>query len=849
MNRLIAEPCFYFKGAAMSWAGKGWVGGLCALLLVFSPAAWGQLAGVKVSRIEIRHVGPPAASDALVRANIRIKPGDTYRPEATVDDINNLYATGFFYNIRVAPLERAEDGGVVVTYVLQGKPRLTDLKIQGNKKIKASKIKKKLTSKVGDPLDERKLFTDSKAIEQLYQKSGYPKTEVKYVVSIDENTGRGTAVLEIIESPKVKIARVDFVGAEAFTQKQLRKQIKTRDRWWMSWLTGSGVFKDDQFEEDRLRLAEYYRDRGYIDFEIKDVQFENPEPNKMIIKFHVYEGRLYRVGTVTFFGTTMLPTNAISVDFDPGPAPEAGPERRAWSQTVNFSRQFVMKPGRIFTPKGLARNIEAVEDFYGVKGHIDVNRATGNLRVNRIANTETGTMDLEFRVNEGQPSFIEKIEIRGNTKTKDKVIRRELAVSPGETFNMVGVKLSKRRLEGLRFFTPGKVDLRPEPTEIPNRKDLIVSVEETTTGNMMIGAGFSSVDSLVGFVELTQGNFDLFNPPNFTGGGQKFRLRVQLGTERQDVVVSFEEPWFLDRKLALGVDLYHTRKDYVSQDDIYDEVRTGARFSLTRALGSDFLIGSVMYNLESVGILVEDWAKPRLVRQNQPGRGESIEVVRGAPDDILKEDGYNLLSRVGGSIAWDTRNSTFLPDAGQRTDLFAEIATKYLGSDRDFYKLQLTTAWYFRGFMKGHVLELVGRTGVAQGLDGEDVPFYDRFYLGGLYSLRGFEYRDISPREPGYDEPIGGDTFWFASAEYSIPIIKKEGVGGVRFALFYDIGSVRSDPYDYTFKDYSDNWGVGLRLELPIGPLRLDYGIPIHHDDYSNGKGRFQFGVGWQRPF
>jgi len=823
--------------------------GLCALLVSFSGTAWSQLSASKVSRIEVKHVGPPAASDALIRANIRIKPGDTYRPEATVDDINNLYATGFFYNIRVAPPEPADDGGIVLTYVVQGKPRLTDLRVQGNNKLSSSKIKKKITSKIGEPLDERKLFTDTQAIQQLYQKSGYPKTEVKYVINIDENTGRGTAVFEITESPKVKIERVDFVGAQAFTQKELRKQIKTRNRWWMSWLTGSGVFKDEQFEEDRLKLAEYYRDHGYIDFEIKDVEFQNPTPDKMVIRFQIYEGRQYRVGNITFIGTTMLPTNAVSPTYNPGPAPAPGPERRAWSQNVNFFRNFAMKPGRIFAAKGLAKDIEAVEDFYGVKGHIDVTTSTGNLRVKRIANTETGTMDLEFQVNEGQPSYIEKIEIRGNTKTKDKVIRRELAVSPGETFNMVGVKLSKRRLEGLRFFTPGKVDLRPEPTEIPNRKDLVVSVEETTTGNMMLGAGFSSVDSLVGFVEFTQGNFDLFNPPNFTGGGQKLRLRVQLGTERQDIVVSFEEPWFLDRKLALGADLYHTEQNYQSQDDIYDEVRTGARLSLTRALGSDFLIGSVNYNLENVGIRVEDWAKPRIVRQPLPGRGETIQVVRGAPNDILKEDGYTLLSRVGGSIAWDTRNSTFLPDAGQRTLLFGEIASKYLGSERDFYKLQLTSAWYFRGFRKGHVLELVARTGVAQSLEDDDVPFYERYYLGGLYSLRGFEYRDISPREPGFDEPIGGDTFWFGSAEYSIPIVKKENVGGVRFAVFYDIGSVRSDPYDYTFKDYSDNWGVGLRLELPIGPLRLDYGIPIHHDQYSNGKGQFQFGVGWQRPF
>src|SRR5688572_11287384 len=320
--------------------------GLWALLVSFSGTAWAQFIGAKVSRIEVKHVGPPAASDALIRGNIRIKPGDVYRPEATIDDINNLYSTGLFYNIQVAE-PYLEDGGVVLTYVVQGKPRLTDVKIQGNKKLSTSKIKKKVTSKIGEPLDERKLFTDSQAIQQLYQKSGYPKTEVKFASSIDPNTGRGTAVFEITESPKVKIQRVDFAGAQAFTEKELRKQIKTRDRWWLSWLTGSGVFKDEQFEEDRLKLAEFYRDKGYIDFEIKDVQFENPTPQKMIIRFHIYEGRQYRVGKIAFVGTTMLPTNAISPKFDAGPAPNSGPERKAWSDSVRLHRTFVMKEGDV----------------------------------------------------------------------------------------------------------------------------------------------------------------------------------------------------------------------------------------------------------------------------------------------------------------------------------------------------------------------------------------------------------------------------------------------------------------------------------------------------------------------
>jgi outer membrane protein insertion porin family len=204
------------------------------------------------------------------------------------------------------------------------------------------------------------------------------------------------------------------------------------------------------------------------------------------------------------------------------------------------------------------------------------------------------------------------------------------------------------------------------------------------------------------------------------------------------------------------------------------------------------------------------------------------------------------LGRAGASLAYDTRNSVQLPDKGQRTELDGEI----VGLDWQFYKLELKSGWYFKGLSKGHVLELAGRTGVVHAFgNSPDVPFFERYYLGGPYSLRGFKYRYVSPREPGYNEPIGGDTYWFGSAEYSIPIFEQERGIGVRAALFYDIGSVGGSPYNFNVSQFSDNWGLGLRLNLPIGPLRLDYGIPIRHDQYSGSSGQFQFTVGWTRQF
>ncbi|HPY31488.1 MAG TPA: outer membrane protein assembly factor BamA [Verrucomicrobiota bacterium] len=819
---------------------------LCATLLLLAglSIAYAQLAEVKVVRVDVKHVGPAAVSDAVVRNNIRVRAGDEYLPASVDEDVRTLYATGQFYNIRVDREDTPE--GVVLTYIVQGKPRLTDLRFQGNQKFSDAKLRKKTTSKTGEPLDERKLFTDCQEIQKFYQKKGYPNTQVKYVLNIDEAAGRGSATIEIAESRKVKIERVEFVGATAFSQKELRKiPKKTRKRWMFSWLTGSGYFKDEEFEDDRERLAEFYRTKGYIDFEVKNVQFEHPTPESMIIRFEVFEGKPYEVGSITFTGTTMLPTNAIQPDFKAASKPPPGADRRAWASEQQFHRAFKMKPGDTFTPAGLSNNAVAIENFYGARGHIDVSPTAGGLRTRRIPNVERNTMDLEYLVEEGQQSFIEKIEIRGNTRTKDKVIRRELAVTPGEPFDMVRVKLSEARLKGLQYFD--KVELRPEPTEIPTRRDLLVAVEEKQTGRIQLGAGFSSVDALVGFVEFSQANFDLMKPPLFQGGGQKFRLRVQMGTKRQDFVITFIEPWFLGRKLELGVELYHREMYFQSLDDLYDETRTGVNLSLRRTLWSDFFIGGVSYTLERVGIDISKRLLPRYVEDSSG----TPQFLRGpVPNDILHERGDTLLSKLGAFVAYDTRNSTQLPDAGQRTRLSGELSSGYVGSERDYYSLELHTVWYFRGLWKGHILEVAGRTGVTEGLDGDDVPFYDRYYLGGLNTLRGFKYRSVSPREPGFKEPIGGNTYWFGSAEYSVPLVQQEKKFGVRLGLFYDIGRINADAYDWEVNQFRDNWGVGLRLDLPIGPLRLDYAMPIHkYKDQGDRVRNFQFGVGYTREF
>jgi outer membrane protein insertion porin family len=812
-------------------------GGLLWVLMALLPlAVWSQLLPPRIHKIFIFNVGPPAVSEAFVRANIRSKEGQPLERATTVDeDIKSLYATGYFYKIRVDETNTTQ--GVDLTYIIQGKPILTDIKIMGNKKLSTKKLRKKLTSKIGQPLDERKLFSDGQEMKKLYEKAGYQKTTVTVLPpAIDEQAGRGTVTFDIHESPKAKIKDVVFVNASHIKQKTLRHVLKTRRRWMFSWLTGSGVLKEDEFEDDQTKLVEFYQNEGYIDFAIQDIKFDYVKPGWMILRITVSEGRQYKVGTLDITGNHLFSTN----DFLKG-------------QTIDQKLlKLQMTPGKIFKPAAFDADLQTLHDVYGSKGYLERGQGgTTSITATRTPNAATGTMDLAFTIEEGEKCYIEKIEIKGNAKTKDRVIRRELAVFPGEVYDMVRIKISKDRLEGLNYFE--KVDTQPEDTDVPNHKTLIVGVEEKNTGNVTLGAGFNSVEGLVGMVELKQGNFDLFNPPTFTGAGQKFQIQASVGTLVQDYEVSFVEPWFLGRKLAFGVDLFHRYDIYDSVNSLYNETFDGGTFSLTRAL-TRYLSGTASYTMEAAHVGINSGFATNGITNYYGGangiyQGQSV-GPQNLSTNIYDERGTYLISKFGLSLAYDTRNNVQLADRGERTELLTQIAAP--PGDTDFYKLELRSDWYFKGFASNHIWEIGAQTGVADAYGGTPrVPIFERWFLGGLYSLRGYKYHMVGPQDQ-YGEPLGGDTYYFGFAEYSIPIIKM-----LRIAAFYDAGNVFTDPYSFkrTYgqeKFFNDDAGLGLRIVLPIlggVPLRLDYGYPITHDLKNGSSGKFQIGVGYQRQF
>ena len=876
---------------------------IAALLLLSGDPVRGQIAGPipkasPVQKITLQHIGQAAASDALIHANIRLKLGDPYSRKASDDDIHNLRNTGFFENIYVT--EKQVAGGVEVTYTLVGKPVVTEVLFEGNtggRKFRESKLRKKIRSRTGETLSRPRIFSDTRVILKEYQKGGYHQARVEYEVRHDEALGQAAVVFQIDPGRKVKIDDIVFEKAVAFSQRELRKVFKTRRRWWMSWLTGSGKFETDQWDEDLEMLTQFYQDEGYIDFKVREIKFEYPKESRMVIRLDLYEGYRYQVGNVTFEGNTLFTEDQI----------------RRGVQVLERPVAPFMLEGAIFTPTGLNEDRDAIRDYYEAYGYLDT-----IVRVTKVPNTDQGTIDLVYSVKEGEISYVEKVEIRGNTRTRDKVIRRELAISPGEVFDMVSVELSKRRLEGTGLFESVDTQVEKIP-ELPNRRNLIVGVEEGRTGHLIMGFGYSSIEAMFAQAGYVQGNFDLFNPPFFTGGGQKFRLQITAGTRRQDYQVTFEEPYFLDRKLRFSVDLYHREIQYYSR--YFEQHQTGAKIGLSRTLWNDFTYGGIDYTIESIGIHDRSSYSEMLMEHDMLANGLAEVLPDGLPvnpfdwnpdDDRLNQgelgelNNNRLVSKLGLFFAYDTRNHALMPSRGQRTQVNADIAGGPLSGDTEMYRLEVETAYYFPGFTEGHVWEVVGKVGVVDTFgDSRRVPYFDRFFLGGGYSLRGYDYRDIGPRmqkwknekkdgKLGYyvnvegadgkskgkefipvksnspyfpfdqtpqklpengdkwtpvitdgRETLGGSSYWLGSVEYSIPIIDR-----LRVAFFYDIGMVYEDSYEFEFSNYADNWGIGLRLFVPmLGPLRLDYGFPITHPDYVGGSGQFHFGVGFTRDF
>ncbi len=742
----------------------------------------------KVGAVTVKFVGTANVNEQVVRANIQVREGGDLDETMLDRDIRALYKTGLFEFIEIKR-EAVDARSFNLVIEVTPKYRVLSIKYEGNKELKTRRLEKEVKTTPNTALDERQVKEDSEKLKEYYQKQGFNQATVSYAISRDRGTGLGTITFKIREGKKVKISAINFTGNAHVKTKALRKVMETKKWWIFSWLMDTGRFKDDQFQDDLDKLRDYYREHGYLDVDIPEdkVVFAYPKGGGLVITISVNEGRQYHIGEISVTGNKLHSTVLL---------------KRVAS--------LYAKPGAIFSPSKIDKAVERIEDYYGKDGYLD-----SRVHVTRRPNLKTNDIDLEFKIDESEKFSVESLHIEGNTKTKSVVIIRELILGPGDTFDTVRMKISKNRLENTRFFD--EVDITPQDTNIPGRRDMRISVKEGRTGTFTFGAGYSSLERATVYAQIQQTNFDLFNRRSlFQGDGEKFSIKVSLGQLSNEAVISFEEPYLFEKQLAFGFSLFREQSTYVST--YYQQLTEGGNVNLRKHLFGLFN-GTLTYQYETVKI---------------------YNVNPSASSIITQFAGLHRISDVSFELIRDTRDKLVSPTSGNRIDLTTTVAGGPLGGTDNYYSLDFHGSQNFKVFdTQTQVLELVARAGVINNYGKTKIlPYYDAFYLGGPYDLRGFEYHEVSPRDP-FGEPIGGKTYGMFNVEYSVEIVDP-----IRFATFYDVGFVNSSAYDFNPSGYNDDFGFGLRLMVAGSPLSLDYGIPIKGTKLNKHGGQFNFSFG-----
>jgi outer membrane protein insertion porin family len=736
----------------------------------------------EVLSVQVRHDGGPI-DPASVLAFTQVQAGQTFNPRACAEDVRRLQKTGRFAFVG-SEVEQTQQG-VVVSYIVQSKPRVGRIRIDGGEHFSNARVRELMEVQVGDLIDKPALETKLAKVREAYRKDYFPDARITYAWSPSADGRTVELEFTVEEGRRARVEDIRFTGDTPLSARKLRGVMQQKRAGLFSWITGSGALDRVQLDADRLALREALRKEGHLDAEVDEPVFLPEGRRGVVVELPLRPGPRYTVRRVAVEGVSTFPLAPVL-------------------------ERLQIRNGETARSDRLDRSRTGIRDFFGERGYIDA------AIVQQVVPTgEPGEVDVVYRVTENRQAFIRNIEIRGNSRTQDKVIRRELTVLPGDVYDEVSVRRSAARLRNLGYFSI--VNPQPRPTPEDDHYDLVLDLEEQSTGQFTAGAGFSSIDDLIGFVEISQGNFNLGGfPDNLTGGGQKIKLGLQLGTKRRDITFSFVEPWFLDRKLAFGFDLYQHDRRFLSDD--YDQRNTGGALSLSRALGSFWRLRGA-YSLEHIDV---------------------YDVDEAASETIRSEEGTSMESAVTVSLTRDSRNAVMVPTRGNYTRLAYKIAGGPLGFDTDYLSPQITSSQYFP-LPFGHVLSLKGSVEAVEEWSSSDrVRLFDRLFMGGARTVRAFKFREVGPRDE-LGEPIGGQSSLYGSIEYTVPVVDK-----VRLATFYDYGLVDPEAYSWDTSLYNSGYGVGIRIDIPGFPLQLDYAWPDKADAFNDdSNGRFNFFIGF----
>ena len=722
----------------------------------------------KVAAVQV--TGNQRIEADAIKTKIKTRPGDVYLARNLAQDLKAVYGMGYFEDIRVA----AEDGqgGKIVVFTVTEKPTIRTIRIRGNRVYDDEKIRENLTLKTGAILNIFKINNNVQRIEELYKEKNYHNVRVAYKV-MDREHNQADLDFVITEGEKVRIKTIAFEGNSAYSAKQLKKMMKTSEKGFFSWLNSSGELNRDDLKQDTARLAAFYHNNGYIKSRVADpdVRFED---SWIYIDIKIEEGPQYKVGRVDITGDLVAPKENLLA---------------------------VMKINKetYYNRSTIRDDLLALTDFYSDAGYA---YADVSPLVDR--KDDTLLVDITYTIDKGKRARFEEIVIGGNTKTRDKVIRRELKVYEQGLYSGRRLKRSVRNLTRLDFFEDIKVDTLKGSAD--DKMVLKIDVTEKPTGAFSFGGGYSSVENVFAVASVSQ--------RNFLGRGQLLNLRVQAGGTSNRYDLSFTEPWLFDIPLSAGIDLYNREIDYDDYDK--DSIGGGVRFSYPIWNYTRFYL-KYFYESADISNLSDD-----------------------ASDSIRDLEGTNVESSITAAVRYDSRDRAFNPTQGQQHSLSVEYAG--LGGDIGFTKYLAETGWYFPLFW-----EFVGfahaKTGFVQEHSDGELPDYERFYLGGMNSLRGFDWRDVSPTEInilGQESRIGGDKFIQFNFEVIFPLLKDAGLMGV---VFFDTGNAYDNGVNIDLGDMRESVGYGIRWYSPMGPIRLEYGHILDPED-DEGDGQWEFTMG-----
>jgi outer membrane protein insertion porin family len=750
--------------------------GRCALLIFFAfllgPfSALAQTPTPTDRQILVKEIavqGNRRVQEAVILGRVGAKIGSPFVANRTAEDIRAIFALGFFDDVQV----KVEDfeGGVKLTFMVVERPFVRDIVFAGNKKEDSATLQEKIDLKLGSVYNPVEVNKGADKLKEYYEQEGY--FEVGITPEIEKLAdGDVTVTYRIAEGRRISIDQIVIEGAQGLTPKQVKGAMDTQER---EYVVLRGTVQRQRLDEDVDRIIQLYNDHGYVQARVESSEIQvDREKARATIRIVVVEGPQFKVGGVDVMGNAVLPVEEIR-------------------------RRIELKTGEVFSRSKLRDSVKGITDLYSAVG-----RASADVSPNTLQDTPGRLVNVVFEISEGPETYVERINISGNTRSEEKILRRELPMAEGDLFTSQKLARAKQKLTNLNYFD--KVEAKTAPGSAKDKIIVNIDVTEKPTGLFSIGGGYSSQDGVLGTLDLSQ--------RNFLGKGWEVFLRLRGGQNLQTGTIGFTEPWLFDQPLAAGFDIFNTRRilpDYT-----------------VNSLGGDIRLGHPL----------GEYSRWNAIYRVSQDRITNVNPL-GSPE-LLSQEGTHLTSLVGLSLSRDTRDSVYDPTRGNTVSLGVDFAG--IGFGEKFARSVFSSTYFQPLPWLDHVLSFRLMAGYSFGWSKDPVPLFERFYLGGSNSLRQFKSLQVSPKD-NTGTRIGGNSELLGTVEYQIPLFF-----GIKAAVFYDVGQVWGPDLSLGTKiDLSDlrhGVGAGLRWNSPFGPIRVDYGIKL---DQKKGEsfGNFNFSAG-----